>query len=115
MEMSPHDGVTNNLLILEKYQIALGIQDKRDDSPFALVSIKAAEDLLTNGLLENTYVHLIKSGLPEKTNMSIEELLALPTWKLRALYRAHVTVKKLSSNNVTQDQLKKLMKSLGEV
>ena len=107
--MDSHDSVTNKVLILEKYRIALGLQDVADESPFALVSMKKAEDLHTDGLLESTYEHLLKSGLPEKTNMTIEDLLNLPAWKLKVLYRAHMKVKRSAGAVPTKEELTKLL------
>jgi hypothetical protein len=71
--------------------------------------MKVSEDLYTNGLLENTYEHLLKSGLPEKANMSIEELLNLPAWKLKVLYRAHNSIKRAAGKAPTKEELAKLL------
>lgn len=103
--MPGYDGITNRILSLEQYRIHLGIQDPNDTSPFATVCITKQTDWTDDSLMERTYQHLLKSGLPAAAQMSVKALLQLPTYELKALYKAHMANAALENKD---DETKKL-------
>jgi hypothetical protein len=87
IEMDSYDSITNQMLLMEKYELAMGIQPKDNASPISLVTMNEGTDLFTDNLLERTYNKLIRSKAVEITGLNLKELLNLPTYDLQMLLR----------------------------
>lgn len=79
--------------LLEKYEIAFGIQTEIGCSPITLSTKSEATELYVDGLYEKTVSRLLKYKVCEMTNMSLEELLNLPTFKLQTIMRAIINLR----------------------
>lgn len=74
---------------MEKYEQAFNIQpDPLVAHPISLVTMNEEYDVYTDSPLEQTIFTLIRLKIPEATGMSVKELLALPTYELKMIYRS---------------------------
>lgn len=79
------DYVTNRLIALEKYQKALGLVPKDSTKPLVCATMKTGTNPITGSALAATYEVLIKNRVPELTNMTLYQLMELPTYELKTL------------------------------
>jgi hypothetical protein len=108
------DHITNQMLLMEKYELSFGIQPTENASPISLVTMNDSTDIYTNGLLERTIYRLIKMKAFEYTGLSITELLDLPTYKLQIVLRALTQVQSKEPDNAElKNYIKKLTNDKG--
>lgn len=112
IEMESYDSITNQMLLMEKYQLKFGIQSPINSSPIALVTMNENADIITNSLLEATIKRLMKSKICELTGLSIIELLELPNYILQIIIR--VATDMAINDNATDKLEKMLIKILGK-
>lgn len=111
IEMNSYDPIANQMILMERYEQAMGIQNNETKHPITLVTLKDATNVENNGLLEATITRIMKTKLCELTNMSIVELLELPTYVLKMLFKTATIVK---SDTPSHDYLAKLLVELQE-
>ena len=99
LTMDSYDSISNQMLLMEKYEVAFKIQPEHDISPISLVTKNDATDLLTNNLLEKTIGKLIRYKVTELTGLNINELLELPTHRLKAIMNNVVIIRRNETRN----------------
>ena len=110
--MESYDSITNQMLLMEKYEQRFNIQDTIDPFPISLVTMSKYTDVVTDSLMERSYTKLLDLKLPELTGLSITELLDMPTYKLKAVIRALRNSNTIKNNTLTDKEMKELKKSL---
>ena len=110
LQMNAFDEITNQMVILEKYETAFGIQEPDKPFPISLVTMSESSDIYTNSLMEKTIYKLQKYKVPEITNTSLEDLLNLPTYKLLMVFRSIAQIR--HEENTKDKDLNKLDKQL---
>ena len=88
LDMPTYDSITNQMLIMEAYETAMGIYPDTDRSPITLVTMNASTDFMHNTMLERTIDRIIQLKLHTITGMSLMEILDLPTYVLQMLLRS---------------------------
>jgi len=83
---STDNSISNQMLLLEKYEKAFGIQTDYD-SPIALCTKKSITDVFEDSYLEAVYSRLLYEKAPQKTGMSLSELINLPNYELHIILR----------------------------
>jgi len=112
LTMKNYDSVSNQMLLMEKYEEILGIQSNESNLPISLVTINQGTDVYHDSVLEKTLTKIMKSKLCELTGLSITELLELPTYYLQVVFKA---ASKIAQDNKEQDKLiKQLTNSLNK-
>lgn len=110
MEMDSVDTISTQMLLMEKYEIALGIQKPEHKNPVTLCTMKESNQLHIGSLTENIMFYLISRKIPEMTGMSVNELLNLPTYLFSNIIRACRRAKRLEYENENTAEMRKLMK-----
>ena len=111
--MDAYDSISTQMLLMEKYEVAFGIQPTTDASPISLVTMNEATDILTGGLFERTVSKLIKYKVPELTGLNIKELLALPTYQLKVILRSIASIRREEPKvNADVQKVKKALDNL---
>ncbi len=106
LTIKSYDSISNQMLLMEKYEEILEIQTNESKTPIPLVTINNTTDIYNNSLLEKTITKIMRSKLCELTGLSITELLALPTYYLQMVFRSATHVAKDSNDN--KDLIKQL-------
>lgn len=86
LNMPDHgDYITNRLVMQEKYELALGVLTEKDIGPAACCTMKPTTSPISHSMLSGTYEALIKNRVPELTQMTITQLMDMPTYELKIL------------------------------
>jgi len=83
-----YDSITNQMLAMESYERQFKIQDSSSVSPITLVTMKDSTDYHKDSLLEKTIDRIIQLKLHKLTGMTLVELLDLPTYELKMIFRS---------------------------
>lgn len=84
LALPPLDSISNQMLAIETYELAYGIQ-KVGDSPISLALMKPNRDYVKDSDWERTLSVLMRLKLHNLTGLNILELLDLPRYQLRLL------------------------------
>ena len=87
LSMDSYDPIANQMVVDEKYEIAFGIQTTINPSPISLVTCNENTELHVGGEMDRLISKLLKDKVPELTNMSLLDLINLPTPLLKSFYR----------------------------
>lgn len=98
------DYITNRLMMLEKYQKAFGILTEDTVGPAVCGTMKVSTSPIQQSMLRGTYETLIKNRVPELTNMTICQLMDLPTYELKTLLE---TIKGIHEKEKAADEAAK--------
>lgn len=82
------DDFKQNQMLQYQYGLDFNILSPRSDSAWqalSLVCMSEAEDIYNGSIYQATVTRLIKLKVPQSTNMSLIELLDLPTYELKSL------------------------------
>lgn len=88
----PHDSITNQMLAMEAYEQAFGIQTTGASSPITLVTMKDSTNYLKDSMLERTIDRIIQLKLHKLTGLNLNELLNLPTYELKMIFQSATKV-----------------------
>ena len=97
LTMESFDCITNQMLLMEKYEMAFAIQPKENPSPISLATMNSATDVYTDSLLEKTLSRLIRAKVFEMTGLNIIDFLALPTYMCQMIIRSITEIRKEDS------------------
>jgi len=98
------DPVSNKIILMDTYATELGIIKRYDPNShdvkvnqIELFCKNESTDVYFNSAKERLYERLLTLGIPKLTNMSLAELMALPTYELRMIIRAVTKCSKIES------------------
>lgn len=87
-KMNSYDSITNQMMMVEAYELALGIQTQESNSPITLATINRSTNFMENTLLERTINKIIQMKMCSATGMTVIEILNLPTFEVMMYYRS---------------------------
>ena len=107
IKMPPYDYVTTRMISMEFYERALGIQKKSTDNngigacPMPLVTMKASTNYMADTVMARVYEKILMLEIPKLTNMSLTELLRLPTYEFDILLESATRIVKEKDKKLT--------------
>lgn len=101
------DGITNEMVAREVYDITFGVNDHdNDSSPLSLVKMHPTEDVTSRSMLYTRVKRFINLDIHSATGLNLTEFLELPREMVELIF-AEITAKNSKTGSSLGDMAKK--------
>jgi hypothetical protein len=106
-EYPTKDGITNEMVLQEVYDIAFGVNDhSNDSSPLSLIKMHPTEDVHSRSMLYSRVKRYINMDIHQSTGLNLTNFLELPREMVELIF-AEITAKNTKTGSAMHDLAKK--------